>query len=179
MPRICSSKPSYETSRLLSSGPMVIPRKTPAVGLRADFSRNTFRVTRRAHTSASCRLIRLKANVFQCFRLLQLCFAGGKLVHVQNVRQDIGLFLDRDFSRFAFGHGKTNFVEQFAHRQAVPALQELLAREGWSIFMSGELVTVTGGTFAIIERFAALGLLGGVDAIPHGMWLLRMSALLL
>src|SRR5260370_17276893 len=109
MPRICSSKPSYETSRLLSSGPMVIPRKTPAVGLRADFSRNTFRVTRRAHTSASCRLIRLKANVFQCFRLLQLCFAGGAPVPLLHSRPDIGPSLPPDLSPFPPPHPQTPF----------------------------------------------------------------------
>src|SRR5215472_16952548 len=106
------------------------------------------------------RLHRLKTNVFQRFRLLQLGLAGWEFVDAQNERQDISLLLNTHFSRLALGHGEANLVEQFAYSQAVPTLQEILAGERWSVFMSSELFVVAGGAFAIVKRLAALGLLG-------------------
>src|SRR5262249_22213487 len=65
-----------------------------------------------------------------------------------------------------------------AHGQAVPALQEVRAGKRGRVFVAGELFAVASGAFAIVKRLSALGLIGGVDAVPHRVRLSRLLDLL-
>src|SRR5262249_19492634 len=58
-----------------------------------------------------------------------------------------------------------------------------LSRKSWpasggASSCPGELFAVTGGAFAIVKRFPAFCLLGGIDAIPDRTRLSRLLALL-
>ena len=105
----------------------------------------------------------------QCIVIgLQLGRAGLEAVGVDDEGDHVDILLVRQAARLALGHGGRDAGEQLGHIMVQPMGQPFVARQLRHRLLAAQIGLVAHRAILIIDRLAALGLIGGENAIARG-----------
>src|SRR5688572_24625658 len=96
-------------------------------------------------------------------------------VELEDIRRDVAGLLRRQRARSVGGHRGSDAIVEIGDREVGPVADELEADERRSRFTPRQLRTVTARAEFVGNRFAALGLVFGIDAAPDAGPLCRRA----
>ena len=98
----------------------------------------------------------------------ELRLPGREAVLGQKERQDVHLLLACQTSRIVLGHRDEHALDEVTKGPAIPLRRELAADQGWRRFGAApfEIFRMAAHAVLGVQRFPALALRFGVDAVP-------------